>query len=353
VQGILVREIGRFELTGLPVPTPGPGEALIEVAVTGLCRTDLKLIEAGHRDLVLPRVPGEEVVGVVRALGPTAGVGEAAAAPIAAGDAAAAGPITPGDRVYVYPGVSCGACPPCRRDAGNLCRQMSIMGFHRDGGFADYVAAPLRSLIRLPEGLSDQEAVFAEPLSCCLNALELGRVAEGGSLGVWGAGPAGTLLARAGRLRGARVHVVEPDARRRARAAAEGGVEVSDTPPSDGSLDVAVVAVGSGLAYIEALAALGPRGRLVVFSGISPAEEIAAAPSLNQLHYREQSIVGAYGCSFRHGVAALDLLAGGRLPVVDMISHRLPLADLEEGLRIVKQRDGMKVHLYPTKTPPC
>ena len=89
------------------------------------------------------------------------------------------------------------------------------MGFHRDGGFAEYVAAPLQSLIRVPDGLGDAEAVFAEPLSCCLNALELGRVGEGDVLGVWGAGPAGTLLSRAGALRGAEVVVVEPDERRR------------------------------------------------------------------------------------------------------------------------------------------
>ncbi len=90
---------------------------------------------------------------------------------------------------------------------------MRIMGFHRDGGFAEYVAAPLQSLIRVPDGLGDEEAVFAEPLSCCLNALELGGVGEGDVLGVWGAGPAGTLLSRAGALRGAEVVVVEPDAR--------------------------------------------------------------------------------------------------------------------------------------------
>ena len=206
MQAVVIREIGGFELADAPVPEPGAGEALIRVSVTGLCRTDLKIVRHGHRDLTLPRVPGEEVVGEIVALG---------------SDATA---FAPGDRVYVYPGVWCGECPSCRLGAENLCRQMRIMGFHRDGGFAEYVAAPLQSLIRVPEGLGDEEAVFAEPLSCCLNALELGRVGEGDVLGVWGAGPAGTLLSRAGALRGARVVVVEPEraaatssSRRRAR----------------------------------------------------------------------------------------------------------------------------------------
>jgi len=354
VEAVLVREIGGFELLDLPVPEPGPGEALIEVTVTGLCRTDLKLIDVGHRDLELPRVPGEEVVGVVRRMGDDAGAphGCGASGDTDAAAGASDGPdnaagVAVGDRVYVYPGVSCGGCRPCSRGAGNLCRDMRIMGFHRDGGFADHVVAPLRSLIPLPGRLSDEEAVFAEPLSCCLNALELGDVGDGDVLGVWGAGPAGTLLARAGALRGADVVVVEPDERRRERIGGRAA------PPRDESLDVAIIAVGSADAYRQALAALGPRGRLVVFSGLSPAGDADAAPSLNRLHYREQSIVGAYGCSFRHGVEALDLLSTGDLPVADLISHRLPLRELRRGLDLVADRGGMKIHLYPQTRMPA
>ncbi len=349
MQAVVIHEVGAFELEDLPVPEPGPGEALIRVGVTGLCRTDLKIVRHGHRDLTLPRVPGEEVVGEVVALGP-AGPPPALALRQGAG-AVVAGerPFAPGDRVYVYPGVWCGECPSCRRGAENLCRQMRIMGFHRDGGFAEYVVAPVQSLIRVPEGLGDEEAVFAEPLSCCLNALELGRVGEGDVLGVWGAGPAGTLLSRAGALLGADVAVVEPHACRRERMNDSPG-----TPPgvtvqreSTGSVDVAIVAVGDARAYEAAIAALAPRGRLVVFSGLLPRDDAALRVSLNAVHYHEHTFVGAYGCSFRHGVAALGLLGSGRLRVDDLISHRLPLTALDEGLDLVARRAGMKVHLYP------
>jgi L-iditol 2-dehydrogenase len=326
MQAVLVREVGGYEHTELPVPEPGAGEALIRVSVTGLCRTDLKIIRHGHRDLTLPRVPGEEVVGEVVALGP-----EGAAAP--------AHQVAVGDRVYVYPGVWCGECPSCRRGAENLCRKMRIMGFHRDGGFAEYVAAPLQSLIPVPDGLSDEEAVFAEPLSCCLNALELGGVGEGDVLGIWGAGPAGTLLGRAGALRGAETVMIEPDERRRALACGHAA------PPA--MIDVAIVAVGAPEAYLEAFDALAPRGRVVVFSGLLPEADCGLHVGLNRLHYYEHTVVGAYGCAFRHGEDALELLAGGRLRVDDLVSHRLPLRDLERGLDIVARRAGMKVHLYP------
>lgn len=362
MQAIVIREVGGFEQADLPVPEPGPGEALIRVHVTGLCRTDLKIIRSGHRDLTLPRVPGEEVVGEVVALGPgegrTAGLEESrGAGPEESPGARRDGErvFAPGDRVYVYPGVWCGECPSCRRGAQNLCRRMRIMGFHRDGGFAEFVAAPLRSLIRVPEGIGDEQAVFAEPLSCCLNALELAGVGEGDVLGVWGAGPAGTLLARAGAARSAGAVVVEPDQRRRAFMSAAPGTPstVSVHREAPGTVDVAIVAVGAAEAYGEALAALAPRGRLVIFSGLLPDDDRAAHVSLNDVHYHEHTIVGAYGCSFRHGVQALDLLASGRVRVNDLVSHRLPLEQLDVGLDLVAARAGMKVHLYPGVSHGC
>ena len=321
MSAILVREIGAFELTTVPVREPDDDEVLIEVEVTGLCRTDLKLIRLGHRDLTLPRIPGEEVVGVIRKTGGSVTT------------------VQEGCRVYVYPGLWCGRCPACLRGAENLCRGMQIMGFHRDGGFAEYVIAPAKSVIPAPEGLSAELAVFAEPLSCCLNALELARLGKGDTVGIWGAGPAGTLLARASLAMGAEPLSIEPDRRRRdlARGIASCGSR---------KFDVCIVAVGSGQAYQEAFGAMNPRGRLVIFAGLHPSEDELPI-SLNRLHYHEQTIVGAYGCSFRHSVRALDSIATGAVTVEDLISHRMALSNLDEALQIVENRQGMKILLYP------
>ena len=132
---------------------------------------------------------------------------------------------------------------------------------------------------------------------------------------------------------------IEPDARRRALAK---GVESAGQE----RFDVCVVAVGARQPYLEALDSLAPRGCVVVFSGLSPVEETASV-NLNHLHYLEQKIVGAYGCCYRHGIAALDFLAKGSVPVEDMISHRMSLNDLDVALKIVETRGGMKVLLYP------
>jgi L-iditol 2-dehydrogenase len=91
---------------------------------------------------------------------------------------------------------------------------------------------------------------------------------------------------------------------------------------------------------------LGPRGRLVVFSGLS--RDTALQPvDLNRLHYLEQTLVGAYGCSRRHGEQALDWIDSNRVAVTDLITHRLPLHELGLGLDLVRTRKAMKVLLYP------
>jgi L-iditol 2-dehydrogenase len=132
---------------------------------------------------------------------------------------------------------------------------------------------------------------------------------------------------------------IEPDRRR--REIAKGSVACGSE-----KFDVCIVAVGSRQAYQEALGAMNPRGRLVIFSGLHPSEDELPL-SLNQLHYHEQTIVGAYGCSFRHGVQALHSIATGAVAVEDMISHRMPLSELDEALQIVENLQGLKILLYP------
>lgn len=323
MKAILVEKIGSFLIRDLPMPEPGEGEVLVKVLVTGLCKTDLKLIRLGHRDLLLPRVPGEEVVGKIDSVGPDVRN------------------YSKGQRVYVYPGTSCGRCELCLRGAENLCQEMKIMGFHRHGGFGEYVLAPVNSLIPVPESLMNDEAVFAEPLSCCLNALELCALGHGETIGIWGGGPAGTLLNRAASALGAIPFVMEPDKHRRSLIR---GFE----KPAEEAFDVCVVAVGALEAYEQALSHLKSRGRLVVFSGL-PKEAHNLLVDLNRLHYFEHTLVGAYGCSYRHGKQALEFLREGKVYVSDMVSHRMSLWELEDALQLVEKRKGMKILLYPNE----
>jgi L-iditol 2-dehydrogenase len=319
---IQITKIKDFEKKEIDLQAPGNEEVLIKVHVTGVCRTDLKIIQHGHRDLILPRIPGEEVVGTIHEKGKNVRY------------------LNVGDRVYVYPGQWCGKCPLCLAGAENLCNHMKIMGFHRDGGFAEYVTVPSKTVIKIPDSLSMEEAVFAEPLSCCLNALELGGIAKDKTIGIWGAGPAGTLLSRASSALGAFPISIEPDEKRRSF------VNGFSTCPESHYFDICVVAVGNHQAYHEAIQHLNPRGKLVIFSGLLKPHDVISV-NFNKIHYLEQSIVGAYGCCYRHGEAALNYLSQNKIAVNDLITHQLPLYDLEHALNLVENRKCMKVHLYP------
>lgn len=321
MQAVTVADIGSFIYEKRKIPRPAPGEALVRVALTGLCRTDLKIIRSGHRDLVFPRIPGEEVVGIVEECGD------------------GAENISPGTRVYIYPGDWCGICHFCLMGAENLCRSMRIMGFHRDGGFAGYVAVPAKSLIPLEDTCCFSDAVFAEPLSCCINAIELARLTCGERIGIWGAGPAGNLLKRLAESIGAEATMIEPDPLRRSRVS---GVE----SPGENRFDVCIPAVGCPDACRDALEHLSPRGRLVVFSGLPPLP-LHPPLDMNTLHYLEQTIVGAYGCALRHGRQALELIADRNVIVSDLVSHTMPLSGLGKALDMVAERRCMKIHLNP------
>ena len=239
---IQVKAIGSFEITSLPVKPPQADEVLIKVEVTGLCRTDLKLIRVGHRDLVLPRIPGEEVVGVIVEKG-----ARSSALNRGPGLCLSRGLVRhlsrlPGGRTEPLPRDAYHGVSPGRR----LCRI-----FNRPGPKPD----------SCPAGLPPERAVFAEPLSCCLNALELAGVAPGMRVGIWGAGPAGTLLARAAQARGAQPVNIDPDPRRSATIG--GHVHCPERP-------VRCLHRRRGRAWRlrRGPPALLPRGRLVVFSGL-------------------------------------------------------------------------------------
>lgn len=116
--------------------------------------------------------------------------------------------------------------------------------------------------------------------------------------------------------------------------------------PPDMKFDVCVIAVGSRDAYQQALSHLNARGRIVAFSGLPP-DGAGIMVNFNQLHYYEQSISGSYGCAYRHGELALEYIGSGRIKVEDLVSHKMPLEELDLALDLVEKRKCMKILLYP------
>jgi alcohol dehydrogenase, propanol-preferring len=231
-----------------PVPQPGPGEILLEVAACGVCRTDLHVVDGELPNPKLPIVPGHEIVGRVAATGP--GVTG----------------LSLGERVGVpWLGATCGVCAYCRSGRENLCDRPLFTGYTRDGGYASHAVADARFAFALGE-LGD--AAEIAPLLCAgLIGWRSYRMAgEGVALGLYGFGAAAHILAQVAAWQGRRVYAftragdLASQSFARALGAAWAGAS-DEMPPQP--LDAAIIFAPVGALVPAALRAVKKGGRVV------------------------------------------------------------------------------------------
>jgi L-iditol 2-dehydrogenase len=238
------------------------------------------------------------------------------------------------------------------------------MGYDFDGAFATYCRVPAKVLAvnglnRIPESVGFAEASVAEPLACVINGQQLARVGEGDDVVILGAGPIGCLHVRVARAAGAkRVFLIDLNEDRLAEAQRLVQPDAVITPSSADPIkrvleltggrgvDVAITATAAGAAQEQALLMLARQGRLSLFGGL-PKDKPTITLDSNAVHYRELTLVGANGSSPAHNALALDYIATGRVPVNDLISHRLPLDEVLEGIEIVARGEAIKVTIEP------
>jgi L-iditol 2-dehydrogenase len=334
----------RFE--DAPEPEAGPGEIKIRVRNCSTCGTDVKISKFGHHHIHPPRVMGHEIAGEIVRVG--AGVDGWSA----------------GDRVQVIAAIPCGECADCVRGRMTVCPNQVSMGYHFEGGFAQFMVVPAEvlkvdGLNRIPDGVSFAEASVAEPLACALNAQNLARVGAGDDVVVIGSGPIGCLHVRLARARGAaRVFLVELSRQRLEMAAdlvkPDAAICAGETDPveeirklTDGrGADVIITAAASGRAQEQAIQMAARQGRISFFGGL-PKDDPTITCDSNLVHYRELMIVGANGSSPAHNAAALALVASGAVPVADLITHRLPLDSAIDAFGIVARGEAIKVTIEP------
>lgn len=339
----VLKSPGCLELEDVPDPECPPGGALLEVLACAVCGTDIKMRQAGHKDLAYPRILGHEIVGRIAVIDGGCG-------------------LEIGDIVQVWPGIACGKCRPCRRDEDNRCREMKILGFSRDGGFAELLALPGQCISRgvnlLPKGTDPALAALAEPLACCINGQEMAGVSKGDTVLIIGAGPIGGLHALLADHAGAeKIMAMEMlpgrilEMKRHTNAdviSADGACESSESLEKavlDGTngagADVIMMATPEFKVSSRLCRLLAPGGRICVFSGPRLGNYIEPMDQ-RMLHYRELTITGAYGCSSRQNRKAVELLCSGKIRADWIITKRARLAKIEDALSHSASRSGMK-----------
>jgi L-iditol 2-dehydrogenase len=326
------RDKGVVRVEEVPVPEVGGNEVLIRVAACGICGTDIKKIF--QRYVEPPQILGHELAGTVVATGP--GVTK----------------FRPGDRVMSFHHIPCEKCFYCERRLFSQCKQYKTTGLTagftpNGGGFAEYVKAmpwvAERGVIALPDNVSFEEATFLEPINTILKAVQKARVTEGETVLLVGCGPIGLQLLMVSKLAGARIYSSDPMPERRAKSLALGAIESFD--PTNGKLveevktrtegrgaDAVLVAVAHPAVVEEALAAARPGGRVLLFAANDPVTRIGFPASAVGID--EKEILGSYSAAVDIQEEAAALVLQKKLPVMEIVTHRFPLARIQEGLEL-------------------
>jgi L-iditol 2-dehydrogenase len=305
----------------LPDPVAGAGEVVCRVLACGVCGSDVSETYVSRK---LPGVLGHEVVGEVLERG--AGVQG----------------VRDGDRVVVHHHVPCGACRRCRRGHETLCDQFRATALD-PGGFAERVrlSAPLVSELLDLGALDPVAGTFVEPLGCVLRALDRAGLRRGDALLVVGAGSNGLLAVAAAHARAvAAVWIREPREARR-RVAQRLGAAQHDGEP----VDVAFVTTPDAGAIAGAAAALAPGGTLCLYATTGPGTPVGV--DTEQLFLRELTVCSSWSAGPGDMRAAHELIAGGRIDVLALVTHRLALDETARALDLQRRGEALKAVVLP------
>lgn len=336
-----------IRLEEVPVPQPGPGEAVMRVRAASICATDLRIFNHGH--FKIPegaiRILGHELAGEIVAVG------------------AQVTYLKPGMRVAVAPNVGCGICWECVQGNNNLCPDYDAFGITLDGGFAEYmrITAPAvqqGNAVEIPDNLSFVEAALSEPLSCCYNAQQTCHLTPGETIVIMGAGPMGLMHLLLARYSGAGQVIVSEVQEARARQAVVFGADLVVNPNERNlkeaileatggrGADVVIVAVGSAALQEQAVELAARRGRVNFFAGLAAGRDRACVNS-NWIHYGQVTVTGTTGSNHRQYRQTLQMLASGRLSLQPLATAQRPLQEIEAALADAASGEHLKVLLIP------
>jgi len=342
MQAAVYRGVNDVRVETVPVPQIGLGELLVRVHTCGICGTDLKKIATGSHSA--PRIFGHETSGVVAACGKN--VSE----------------FQPGDRVVVFHHIPCGECFYCRHKTFAQCEIYKKVGCTAGfepagGGFAEFVRVMnwivRQGTVRIPHGISFEQACFAEPVNTCMKGIENLSLAPRETVLVIGQGPIGIILSTLAKRVGATVITSDLHPQRLTISKTFGlqnGIDASraDTvkavrEQTEGrGADAAILAVGSNGLIRTAMDAVRPGGRVLLFAQTARGE---ATIDPAAICVDEKTLLGSYSASVELQKESVRFVMNREMDLERLISHRFPLSSSVEALNLAAhpQPDSMKI----------
>jgi L-iditol 2-dehydrogenase len=346
MQAAVYRGVNDVRIETVPVPKIGHGEILVRVHTCGICGTDLKKIATGSHSA--PRIFGHETSGMVAAVG--AGVED----------------FKPGDRVVVFHHIPCGECYYCRHKTFAQCETYKKVGCTAGfepsgGGFAEYVRVMdwivRAGTVRIPDGISYEQACFLEPVNTCLKGIERLAVEPGETVLVIGQGPIGIILGALAKRAGATVITSDLHAQRlkiskellsvsTIEASSYDVVSEMRKATEGRGVDAAILAVGGNSLIKIAMDAVRPGGRVMLFAQTVRGE---AAIDPAAVCVDEKTLLGSYSASVELQDESVRFVMGREMDLERLISHRFSLGNGLEGLELAAhpQPDSMKIVIQP------
>jgi L-iditol 2-dehydrogenase len=349
MKAVVYRGVNDLRLEEVPVPEIGAGEILVRVHTCGICGTDLKKISTGSHSA--PRIFGHETAGVVAKIGE--GVRK----------------FSVGERVVVFHHIPCRECYYCRHKTFAQCAAYKKVGCTAGfepsgGGFAEYVRVMdwivEKGTVRIPDGVSFEQACFAEPVNTCIKGIETLHLQAEETVLVIGQGPIGLILANLAKRAGTRVITSDLYPARLTIAHGFGLNLTIDASKVDAGeavrgmtegrgADAVILAVGGSGLIRPAMDATRPGGRVLLFAQTARGE-VTIDPAA--VCVDEKALLGSYSASVELQEESVQFVMNREMDLERLISHRFPLQSGVEALNLAAhpRPDSMKIVIQPGST---
>jgi L-iditol 2-dehydrogenase len=326
---------GKIEFSDIERPQPEADEVILQTKRIGVCGSDIHVFHGLHPYTSYPVVQGHEIGAVIAEVG------------------AKVSGFAVGDKVVFMPQVTCGECYPCRHGMYHICDKLKVMGFQTGGAAQEFFAIKADMVLKLPESMTLDEAALIEPVSVAVHALSRAGSVEGLKVIVLGAGTIGNLVAQVARASGAKGVMITDVSEYKLEKARLCGLEHVVNPQKEDlgqailnafgpdKADLILECVGVQETITQAVSNARKGSTIIVVGVFGKKPEV----DLGLVQDRELSLIGTLMYQKKDYLRAIELVAGGKLRLEPMVTHRFAFQDYLKAYEAIESSGGqyMKV----------